>query len=97
MATRDNLKEVRIGKGLMVSAQREHQLRNQPGGSNIGEYENIKESDFAGNACGIPGSYPINTIERARSALALAHNARDPECIRREVYKRYPELNRENR
>lgn len=77
---------------MMVSPERERELRSRPGGSNAGEYANLSDDDFAGNACGLPGSYPINTIERARSALSLAHNAKDPECIRRQVYKKYPSL-----
>lgn len=89
MATKDNNK---ITKSMMVSAKREHELRNRPGGSNIGEYSKLSSSDFAGSACGLPGAYPINTIERARAALAYAHNAKDPDCIRKQVYKRYPSL-----
>lgn len=92
MATRDNLKEVRIGKGIMISAAQEHALQKKPGGSNVGEYKDVRPEDFAGNACGVPGSFPIDNIDRARSALALAHNAKDPDCIKRQVYKKYPEL-----
>lgn len=89
MATKDNLKESRT---MTLSKQKESEIRSKPGGSNAGEYPNVAESNFAGNACGLPGSYPINTIERARSALAYAHNAKDPECIKRQVYKKYPSL-----
>lgn len=89
MATKDNYK---ITKTEMVSAKKEHELQNRPGGSNIGEYSRISDENFAGNACGLPGAYPINTIERARAALAYAHNAKDPECIRNQVYKKYPSL-----
>lgn len=92
MATRDNKK---VTKTLMVSAKKEHELQNRPGGSNIGEYSNLSSSDFAGSACGLPGAYPINTIERARAALAYAHNAKNPDCIREQVYKKYPTLRRE--
>jgi hypothetical protein len=89
MATRDNYK---ITRTQMVSPKKEHELQNRPGGSNIGEYSGVSDDNFAGNACGLPGAYPINTIERARAALAYAHNAKDPECIRRQVYKKYPSL-----
>ena len=89
MATKD---QKNITKTMMVSAKREHELRNRPGGSNIGSYENLSSKDFAGSACGLPGAYPINTIERARSALAYAHHSKNPECIREQVYKRYPSL-----
>lgn len=82
----------RIERTMMVSAKIEHELSKKPGGSNVGNYPNVANKNFAGNACGLPGSYPINTIERARSALAYAHNAKDPDCIRRQVYKKYPSL-----
>lgn len=93
MATKGAYKEKPIARGMMVSASREHELQKKAGGSNIGEYSNVSPDNFAGNACGLPGAYPIDTIERARSALAYAHNAKDPECIRRQVYKKYPSLN----
>jgi len=38
------------------------------------------------------GSYPINTLARAKSALKLAHNAPNPAGIRRAVFKKYPSL-----
>lgn len=89
MATKDNLKEPRT---MTLSKSKEAEIRSRPGGSNAGQYPHVAESNFAGNACGLPGSYLINTIERARSALAYAHNAKDLECIRRQVYKKYPSL-----
>ena len=67
--------------------------RKKPGGSNVGEYKRVKKSSFAGPAGGAPaGSFPINTIARARSALKLAHNAPNPAGIRNAVYKKYPSL-----
>lgn len=93
MATKDNLK---IARGLSISAQEEHKLHNQPGGSNVGEYANLSPDNFAGNACGLPGAYPMNTIERARAALAYAHNSKNPECIKEQVYKKWPALKPEN-
>lgn len=92
MASKGNLK---IARNMMVSAAREHELKSRPGGSNAGDYPNVSPENFAGNACGNPGSYPIDTEERARAALAYAHNAKDPECIRRQVYKKYPSLDPE--
>lgn len=89
MATKEQLKDI---GGMRVSAAREHELQNRPGGSNIGEYSRVAKENFAGNACGLPGAYPIDTIERARSALAYAHHAKDPSCIREQVYKKYPSL-----
>ncbi len=90
MATKENLKEVRV---MSVSSKAEEAaIRERPGGSNSGEYSHVSASNFAGNACGLPGSYPIDTIERARAALSLAHNSRNPECIKQQVYKKYPSL-----
>lgn len=94
MATKD---DVKIARNMMVSAAREHELKNRPGGSNVGEYSNVSPDNFAGNACGNPGSYPIDTEERARAALSLAHNAKNPECIRRQVYKKWPRLDPEQK
>jgi len=89
MASLGNYKE---NRPMHISANQEKELRNKPGGSNAGEYEHVGAENFAGNACGLPGSYPINTIERARSALAYAHNAKNPDCIRQQVFKKWPEL-----
>lgn len=89
MASLDNFKE---NRPLHISANQEKEIRNRAGGSNSGDYDNVSAENFAGNACGLPGSYPINTIERARSALAYAHNADNPQCIKEQVYKKWPEL-----
>jgi hypothetical protein len=67
------------------------EARKKPGGSNVGKYKGVK--DFAGIAGGAPkGSYPINTKERAKSALKLAHNAPNPSGIKAKVYREYPSL-----
>ena len=60
--------------------------RSKPGMSNAGKYPNVTK--FAGPE----GTFPINTLKRAKSALALAHNAKDPDAIKRKVYKEYPQL-----
>ena len=59
-----------------------------PGMSNAGKYTKVKKDDFAGPK----GTYPINTLARAKSALKLAHNAASPAAIRRKVYAKYPQL-----
>tara|TARA_R110000824_G_scaffold80613_3_gene202794 strand:- start:1296 stop:1559 length:264 start_codon:yes stop_codon:yes gene_type:complete len=65
--------------------------RKKPGGSNVGKYKGVKA--FAGPSGGAPaGSFPINTLARAKSAIKLAHNAPRPAGIKRAVYKKYPAL-----
>jgi hypothetical protein len=65
--------------------------RAKPGGSNVGKYAGVKS--FAGPSGGAPkGSFPINTRDRAKSALKLAHNAPRPAGIRQAVKRKYPGL-----
>ena len=68
------------------------ELRDEPGMSNAGKYTRVKKSDFAGPK----GTYPINTLTRAKSALKLAHNAANPAAIKRKVYAKYPQLKKIN-
>lgn len=82
-----------IAKGVKVSAKKAIEARKRAGGSNVGEYKGVDKKDFAGPSGGSPeGSYPINTLKRARAALAYAHNAPRPAGIRSAVYRKYPEL-----
>ena len=86
-------KKVTIGKGMKVSKAQEKKMEKKAGGSNVGEYKNVAKKAFAGPAGGSPrGSFPINTLERAKSALKLAHNAPSPAGIKAAVYKKYPQL-----
>ncbi len=86
-------KRVRVSKSKTLPKKKVAKLRKKAGGSNIGDYKDVKKSDFAGPAGGAPpGTYPINTTARAKSALKLAHNAPNPEGIKRAVYKKYPDL-----
>lgn len=86
-------KFARIGKGMRVSKEEEKKMHERPGGSNVGQYKNVSKEDFAGTSGGAPkGSYPINTKKRAKAALAYAHNAPNPEGIKRAVYEKYPSL-----
>ena len=64
------------------------EIREEPGMSNAGKYKNVSKDDF----CGPKGTYPVNSLERAKSALKLAHNAKDPEAIKSCVYTKFPEL-----
>lgn len=86
-------KKVTIGKGMKIPRGEEKKLEKKAGGSNVGEYKKVAKKDFAGPSGGSPkGSYPINTLHRAKSALKLAHNAPDPSGIKAAVYRKYPEL-----
>ena len=86
-------KKVTIGKGMKESAAKVRRARKKPGGSNVGKYKTVAKKDFAGTKGDSPkGSYPINTLARAKSALRLAHNAPNPGGIRRAVFKKYPSL-----
>lgn len=86
-------KKVTVAKGVKVPRGKESKMEKRPGGSNYGEYKNVKASDFAGSAGGAPKySYPINTKKRAKAALAYARNAPNPTGIKRKVYSKYPSL-----
>jgi len=68
-------------------------IRKKPGMSNAGKYKLSKtntggKSNFAGPS----GTYPINTLKRAKSALRLAHFSNNSARIKKNVYKRWPAL-----
>lgn len=86
-------KKVTVAKGVKVKPSVKKKMQEKEGSSNAGKYKNVKPKDFAGAAGGASKySYPINTLDRAKAALAYAHNAPNPEGIRRAVYKKYPQL-----
>lgn len=60
-------------------------IRSKPGMS--GAYKH-KSSAYAGKE----HTYPIGDLPHARNALARAHYAKNPESIKKKVYKKYPEL-----
>jgi hypothetical protein len=64
------------------------EIREEPGKSNAGKYKDVAKGDF----CGADGTYPVNSLKRAKSALKLAHNAENPEKIKECVYAKFPEL-----
>ena len=65
--------------------------RKKKGGSNVGKYKGVKA--FAGPSGGAPaGSFPINTLSRAKAAIKLSGNAPRPAGIRAAVYRKYPQL-----
>lgn len=93
MAKKSSDKKVIVAKGVKVSRGSEEKMRSKPGSSNAGKYKNVSPKSFAGAAGGASKfSFPINTLARARNALARAHYAPNPSGIRSAVYKKYPQL-----
>ena len=76
----------RLSKAKPVDKTKLAKIRKEPGKSNAGKYPNVKK--FAGP----DGTYPINTLKRAKSALKLAYHAKDPAAIKKNVLKAYPSL-----
>lgn len=85
--------KVTIAKGEKISRGKEKDLKEKPGGSNVGKYKSIPQKEMAGTKGGAPkGSFPINTRKHAKAALAYAHNAPNPVGIKAAVHKKYPDL-----
>ncbi len=85
--TREEIGGIKMSK--LTKKQRKDQ--SKPGGSNAGEYPGVKV--FCGPAGGAPeGTYPVNSLKRAKSAIKLAHNAPKPKGIINCVYGHYPSL-----
>lgn len=85
--------KVTVAKGVKVTRGTEEKMRKKKGSSNAGKYKDVSPKSFAGKSGGAsPYSFPIDTLARARNALARAHFAPDPEGIRAAVYRKYPEL-----
>ncbi len=86
-------KKVTIAKGIKVKRGVEEKMREKKGSSSAGKYKSVAPKSFAGASGGASKvSFPINTIARARNALARAHFAPNPAGIKAAVYKKYPEL-----
>jgi hypothetical protein len=86
-------KKITVAKGVKVSQGAEKKMRAKKGSSNAGKYKTVSPGKFAGSAGGASKfSFPINSISRARNALARAHFAPDPAGIRAKVYSKYPQL-----
>lgn len=84
---------VSVAKGVKVKRGVEEKMRSKKGSSNAGKYKNVSPKEFAGAAGGASKfSFPINTMARARNALARAHYAPNPEGIKAAVYRKYPAL-----
>lgn len=86
-------RKITVAKGVKVKRGVEEKMRAKKGSSSAGKYKTVAPKEFAGTAGGAAKfSFPINTVARARNALARAHYAPHPEGIRRAVWKKYPEL-----
>lgn len=87
-------KKVTVAKGVKLKRGSLEKMRKKKGSSNTGKYKNVSPKAFAGAAGGASKfSFPINTLARARNALARAHYAPNPSGIRAAVYRKYPQLN----
>lgn len=86
-------KKIKVAKGVEVKRGTEEKMRKKKGSSSAGKYKDVSPKEFAGASGGASKfSFPINTLARARNALARAHYAPNPEGIRAKVYKKYPQL-----
>jgi hypothetical protein len=86
-------KKVTVAKGVKVPKGAESKMRSHKGSSSAGKYKTVSPKEFAGKSGGASKfSFPINTLARARNALARAHYAPNPEGIKSAVYRKYPEL-----
>lgn len=86
-------KKITVAKGVKVKRGAEEKMRSKKGSGSAGKYKNVSPKEFAGAAGGASKySFPINSLSRARNALARAHFAPDPEGIKAKVYRKYPEL-----
>jgi len=85
--------KITVAKGVKVKRGEEEKMRAKKGSGSAGKYKDVSPKEFAGASGGASKfSYPIDTLARARNALARAHFAPDPEGIKRKVYRMYPEL-----
>jgi len=88
VAVKKPKKKVQVAKGVKISPKKASARRKKAGQSNLGKYSSVPKKDFAGPV----GTFPINSLARAKSALKLAHNAKNPESVKRKVYAKYPQL-----
>ena len=75
-----------------IKAKKLAKLRKKPGMSNAGKYPNVPKDEFAGPS----GTYPINTLKRAKSAERLAGHSPHQASILNKIYKKYPQLEEES-
>lgn len=86
-------RRITVAVGISVAPGVEEKMRSKKGSSNAGKYKKVKPSDFVGKSGGASAySFPVNTLARARNALARAHFAPNPEGIKEAVYRKFPQL-----
>ncbi len=72
-------KKVTVAKGVKVAHGKEEKMREKKGSSSAGKYKTVAPKEFAGKSGGSSEySFPINTLARARNALARAHYTPNP-------------------
>ena len=90
--------KITVARGVKVSRGAEEKMRSKKGSSSAGKYKTVAPKEFAGSAGGANKySFPIDTLKRAKAALAYAHNAPNPGAIRKKVHAKYPELAKEEK
>lgn len=80
--------KTKLYKGKSVPKGTESKIRKKPGMGSAGKYKDLPKSEFAGPS----GTFPIDTVKRARNALARAHFSPHPEAIRKKVHAKYPNI-----
>lgn len=86
-------KKITVAKGVKVGHGVEQKMRKGKGSGSAGKYKTVSPKEFAGSSGGSSKfSFPINSISRARNALARAHFAPNPDGIKAAIYRKYPGL-----
>ena len=86
-------RKITVAKGVKVKRGVEEKMRKGKGSGSAGKYKNVSPKSFVGKSGGASKfSFPIDTLKRARNALARSHFATNPAGIKAAVYRKYPEL-----
>jgi len=81
---------VQVAKGVKVARGKEEKMRSKKGSSSAGKYKDVSPKEFCGASGGASKySFPVNSVKRARNALARAHYAPNPEGIRSCVKRKW--------
>lgn len=80
-------------KVTIVARSAEEKMRSKKGYSHAGKYKDVSHKTFKrATDTATSSSIPINTLEKARSALSQAHFTSNPFGLKSAIYKRYPHL-----